>query len=68
MVLRELDIRAGFEDIGAVHAVLAACGAEKLGERFDADGVVVRVSVAEDAVGGLRERLRDATRDRASLL
>lgn len=68
VVLRELEIRAGFEDIGAVHAVLAACGAEKLGERFDADGVAMRVSVAEAAVDDLRERLRDATRDRASLL
>ena len=67
VTLRELELRAGFEDIGAVHAVLAACGAEKLAERFDADGVVMRVSVAEAALDDLRERLRDGTRDRARI-
>jgi len=68
VTLRELELRAGFEDIGAVHAVLAACGAGKLEERFDSEGVVIRVSVAEAAVDGLRERLRDSTRDRARIL
>jgi uncharacterized YigZ family protein len=68
VTLRELELRAGFEDIGAVHAVLAACGAGKLEERFDSEGVVVRVSVAEDSVDDLRERLRDLTRDRARIL
>ncbi len=68
VTLRELRVRAGFEDLGTVHAVLAAAGAEKLDEAFDAEGVVMRVSVAEDAVGDLRERLRDSTRDRARIL
>jgi len=68
VTLRELRVRAGFEDLGAVHAVLAAAGAAKLDEAFDAEGVVMRVSVAEEAVGDLRERLRDSTRDRARIL
>ena len=68
VTLRELRVRAGFEDLGSVHAVLAAAGAEKLDEVFDAEGVVMRVSVAEEAVGDLRERLRDSTRDRARIL
>lgn len=68
VTLRELELRAGFEDIGAVHAVLAGCGAGKLEERFDSEGVVMRVSVAEDSVDDLRERLRDLTRDRARIL
>ena len=68
VTLRELELRAGFEDIGAVHAVLVACGAGKLEERFDSEGVVMRVSVAEDSVDDLRERLRDLTRDRARIL
>ena len=68
VTLRELELRAGFEDIGAVHAVLAAAGAEKLRETFDAEGVLMLVSVAECAVDDLRERLRDSTRDRARVL
>ena len=39
VTFREVEVRAGFEDIGAVHAVLGACAAEKLGERFDAEGI-----------------------------
>ena len=68
VTLRELEVRAGFDDIGAVHAALAAAGADKRGEAFDADGVVMRVSVAEDAVDALRVALRDSTRDRAQIL
>ena len=64
----ELRLHIGFEDIGAVHVALAASAAEKLEERFVADGVQLRVSVAEDQLDGLRTRLRDATRDRARIL
>ena len=66
--MRTLELQAGFDDIGAVHAVLAAVGAEKLDERFDADGLHLRVSVAEARLESLRAQLRDATRDRARLL
>ena len=68
VTLREFALVAGFEDLGAVHAALAATGAEKLEETFDADGVRLRVSVAEDAVEALRLRVRDMTRGRAEVL
>ncbi|MDO5505517.1 MAG: YigZ family protein [Pseudoxanthomonas suwonensis] len=66
--VRELWLQAGFEDIGAAHAVLAACGADKLEEQFDSDGVHMRLQLPTDAIDALVERLRDATRDRARLL
>lgn len=53
-----------FADTGAVHAALAQAGAEKLEERFDADGAHLRVRVPADRVDDLKARLRDATRDR----
>jgi putative IMPACT (imprinted ancient) family translation regulator len=68
VTLREFALFAGFEDLGAVHAALAATGAQKLEETFDADGVRLRVSVAEDAVEALRLRVRDMTRGRAEVL
>lgn len=66
--MRQRWLRAGFEDIGSVHAVLAATGVEKLDECFDADGVRMLLSLPADAIDPLAMRLRDATRDRASLL
>ena len=53
--------------LGAVHAALAAFGAEKLEERFDADGLAVRLSLPADRFDALRVHLRDATRDRATI-
>src|SRR5690606_33194802 len=46
VAMRSLALQAGFDDIGAVHAVLAAVGAEKLDERFEADGLHLQVRVA----------------------
>ena len=67
VAMREATVRAGFEDLGAVHAALAAFGAEKLEERFDADGLVVRLSLPANRFDALRVHLRDATRDRATI-
>ena len=67
VTLCELQLSAGFEDIGAVHAALAAAGAEKLEERFEADGVHLRLSLPRDRADALRAQLRDATRDRATI-
>src|SRR5687768_11212929 len=39
---RDLELQAAFGDLGAVHAALAAHDAERLDERFDADGVRIR--------------------------
>lgn len=60
----ELALAYPFADTGAVHAALAQAGAEKLEERFDADGARLRVRVPADRVDDLKARLRDATRDR----
>lgn len=64
VVMRELDVRAGFDDLGAVHAALAGFGAEKLDERFDAGGVRLRLALPLDRADALRAHLRDATRNR----
>ena len=68
VAMRTVELQAGFDDIGAVHAVLAAVGAEKRDERYEADGLHLEVTVAESKLDALRVQLRDATRDRARLL
>lgn len=68
VALEELELACGFEDMGAVHAALAAHLAEKLDERFEADGLHLRLSLPVDQVEPLKIRLRDATRNRARFL
>lgn len=68
VALQQLHVRAGFDDLGALHAALAAHSAQKLDERFDADGVVVTIELPLDQCDALKTRLRDATRNRVSLL
>jgi uncharacterized YigZ family protein len=67
VALREMELRAPFDDLGVVHAALATHGAAKLDERFDADGVVLRLSLPADRVDALAAQLRDATRNRARI-
>jgi putative IMPACT (imprinted ancient) family translation regulator len=67
VAMRELGVRAAFEDLGAVHAALAGFGAEKLDERFDAAGVQLRLALPADRADALRAHLRDATRDRVQV-
>jgi uncharacterized YigZ family protein len=64
VAMRELELQAGFEDIGAVHAALAAHMGLKLGEVFSSSGLQLRVSLPADRVDALIAQLRDATRDR----
>lgn len=64
VVMRELELHAGFDDIGLLHAAIAAHGADKLAERFAADGLHLRLRVRADRVDDLQLQLRDATRDR----
>ena len=64
---RELVVQAGFEDTGAVHAALAAHGAERLDEAFDAEGLRMRVRLPADRVDALVAQLSDATRNRARI-
>ncbi|ATE72596.1 IMPACT family protein [Lysobacter capsici] len=63
----ELDLAYPFEDIGAVHAALNAFGAHKDHERFDADGVRVRIRLPTSQLPALKAQLRDATRNRVRL-
>ena len=67
VALCEMELRASFDDLGVVHAALATHGAAKLDERFDADGVVLRLSLPADRVDALAAQLRDATRNRARI-
>lgn len=64
---RELIVQAGFEDTGAVHAAMAAHGAERLDEAFDADGLRIRLRLPADRADALAAQLRDATRNRARI-
>ncbi|MDQ2703047.1 MAG: IMPACT family protein [Pseudomonadota bacterium] len=64
VAMRFLELQAGFDDIGAVHAALASFGAEKLDEQFNADGLRLRLSLPADRADALQAQLRDATRDR----
>jgi uncharacterized YigZ family protein len=64
VAMRTLQLQAGFDDLGAVHAALAGFGAEKLEEAFAADGLRLRLSLPEDRADALQAHLRDATRDR----
>jgi uncharacterized YigZ family protein len=64
IAMRELDLEAGFDDIGAIHAALAAHMAIKRDERFSSEGLRLRVSLPADRVDALMAQLRDATRDR----
>ncbi|NZA28427.1 YigZ family protein [Luteimonas sp. SJ-92] len=60
----ELAVHAGFDDLGAVHAALESFAAEKLDEIFAADGAHFRVRLPALRADDLKNRLRDATRDR----
>jgi len=64
VAMRVLELQAGFDDIGAVHAALASFGAEKLDERFTAEGLQLRLSLPADRADALQAHLRDASRDR----
>jgi len=65
--MRTLKLHAGFDDIGAVHAALAAHMATKLDETFASDGIALRLSLPADRVDALKSQLRDATRDRVRI-
>ena len=67
IAMRELDIHAPFEDTGAVHAALAAHGAQRLEDAFDAGGLRVRVRLPADRVAQMRGQRVDATRNRARI-
>jgi hypothetical protein len=51
-----------------MHAALTAADAQKLDETFDESGMHLLVSLPADRVDDLKTLLRDATRNRASLV
>ena len=67
VAMRDIVLRAPFDDLGTVHAALAAASAEKLSETFDASGVRLALRLPEDDIDALKLRLRDATRNRAMI-
>jgi uncharacterized YigZ family protein len=62
-----IELDHAFEDTGAVHAAIAAHGAEKLEEHFDAQGARLLLRLPSAELPPLKVRLRDATRDRVRL-
>ena len=64
IAMHDLELQAGFDDIGLLHAAMATHGADKLDERFDAEGLHLRLRLPADRVDALKSQLRDATRDR----
>ena len=64
VAMAALELACAFEDLGAVHVALAAHAAEKTGERFEANGAHLALSLPAARVEALQARLRDATRDR----
>jgi putative IMPACT (imprinted ancient) family translation regulator len=64
IVFAELEFACPFAHLGDAHAALTAAAAIKSDERFDADGVTLRIRLPADRVDDLKTRLRDATRDR----
>jgi uncharacterized YigZ family protein len=68
VAMRTLQLQAGFDDIGAVHAALDNFGAEKLDERFAPDGLWLHLSLPADRADALQAHLRNATRDRVQFI
>ncbi len=64
IAMHDLELQVGFDDIGLLHAALAAHGADKLDEHFDVGGLHLRLRLPVDRVEDLKAQLRDATRDR----
>jgi uncharacterized YigZ family protein len=60
----EIAVHAPFDDLGTVHAALAAANAEKIAETFDSNGARLALRLPVEQVDALKLRLRDATRNR----
>jgi uncharacterized YigZ family protein len=64
----EVSIRAGFAALGRIHSTLSACGAHKLSEDFDKDGVLIHAEVEQASFENLKSLLRDTTRGSATVV
>ena len=65
--MHEVELSLGFAHLGAAHALMDAISAEKMEERFSAEGVQLRLRVRADQVERLGQQLRDASRGQATL-
>ncbi|MGY6517332.1 MAG: IMPACT family protein [Lysobacteraceae bacterium] len=68
VVLRRVEVEAGFALSGPVHALLEAHGARKLGESFDSRGVRLSLELPEAQLDPFARALRDVSRGQARLL
>jgi uncharacterized YigZ family protein len=68
IALATLELTCPFDDLGHVHAALAAHKAEKQDEGFDETGARLRVQLPADRVDALKSQLRDATRNRVRIV
>lgn len=64
VALGEVTIVCLFDDLGSVHAALAAWSAEKMSEDFHETGVDLRLRLPVAYLDALKNHLRDATRNR----
>ncbi|TLY50491.1 MAG: YigZ family protein [Gammaproteobacteria bacterium] len=67
ITLAAVEFMLPFALLPLLHARLAELQATKLGERYESDGVVLRVSLPADRVATLRTLLADATRGGSTL-
>lgn len=63
----EAELRCEFALSGAVHALIAQAGAQKLHESFDEAGLRLRLRFPATMVANVSERLRDLSRGAATL-
>ena len=64
VALSEVTVACPFDDLGSVHAALAAWSAEKMSEDFHETGVDLRLRLPTAQLDALKSHLRDATRNR----
>lgn len=66
--MSEYTIKAGFEWTSSVHGLLDQFSAEKLGESYDKDGMILKIRCRESDYGKLASSLRDASRGQVVIL
>jgi uncharacterized YigZ family protein len=66
--MAEYTIRAGFEWASSLHGLLDQFSADKLEERYDNEGLILKIRCREANYGKLAASLRDACRGQVSIL
>jgi uncharacterized YigZ family protein len=68
VAVASLELACPFDDLGTVHAALAAHQAVKREESFDESGARLAIDLPADRVDALKIQLRDATRNRVRVM